>query len=220
VHLALVDVLRCPGAHEPSALVATVDRAMGGEGSVGSFVERGTLACPICDARYAIEQGGVVFAPALREDCRSRRPAQPATEEEVLRAAALLGLVDPGGLVVLGGSAGAVAQALHERSDVSIVLLNPLSAMAGWNDVTPMYADAPPFAAGVLRGGILDTETADQANGLVAALRAGGRLIAPISVPVPSGMRELARDAEQWVAERVGDVDSAPISLRRADKPG
>ncbi len=154
----------------------------------------------------------------LWERCRARRPAPSPTEEGVLRAAALLGLVDSGGLIVLGGGAGAMAQALHERSDVSVVLLNPPAAIAGWNDVTPIYADALPFATGVLRGAILDAETADRADSLAAALRAGGRLIAPVSVPMPTGMRELARDAEQWVAERVNDVDAAPISLRRAEK--
>ena len=120
---------------EPSALVATIDRTVGGS------IERGTLACPICDARYVIEQGGVVFAPELWERCRARRPAPSPTEEGVLRAAALLGLVDSGGLIVLGGGAGAMAQALHERSDVSVVLLNPPAAIAGWNDVTPIYAE-------------------------------------------------------------------------------
>ncbi len=134
----------------------------------------------------------------------------------MLRAAALLGLVDPGGIVVLGGVEGALAQALSEQADVSVVLLNPPGAIAGWNDVTPMYAEASPFAAGVLRGVMLDAETGSAAGGIAGALRVGGRLIAPVSAAVPQGMRELARDTEVWVAERVAEFDQAPVMLRRA----
>ncbi len=211
MHLSLVDVLRCPRSHEPSALVATVDRT-----ATGGSVEYGMLACPICDARFEIEQGGIIFEPEQRDRCRARPLAQSRSADAALRAAALLGLVDPGGIVVLGGVEGTLAQALCEQADISVVLLNPPGAIAGWNAVTPMYADASPFAAGVLRGVMLNAETGSAAGGIVGALRAGGRLIAPVSAVVPEGMRELARDAEVWVAERVAEPDAAPVMLRRA----
>jgi hypothetical protein len=35
-------------------------------------------------------------------------------------------------------------------------------------------------------------------------------------VPLPDGVRQLARDAEHWVAEREGAVASEPVQLRRA----
>ena len=47
-----------------------------------------------------------------------------------------------------------------------------------------------------------------------AALRIGGRLVAPVQASIPVGMRELVRDEHVWVAERES-VASAPISLRR-----
>ena len=46
----------------------------------------------------------------------------------------------------------------------------------------------------------------------VPLLKLGGRLIAPASIAVPAGIRELARDERHWVGEKVGDV----IPLARA----
>lgn len=210
MHLGLVDVLRCPRRHAPSALVASIDRT----GAAGS-VERGTLACPICDARYAIDQGAIIFAADQRERSRTQPAMRGPSADDVVRAEALLDLTEPGGVVLLGGLEGAVAEALRERADVSVVLYNPPAAIAGWDDVTPVYADTPPFAAGVLRGALLDAASGASAADFAAALRVRGRLSAPTTVPVPPGMRELARDATIWVAERVVDSTSPPVSLRR-----
>jgi len=133
----------------------------------------------------------------------------------VLRAAALLGLVDPGGVVLLGGVEGPVAAALRELADVSVILHNPPGAVAGWDGVTPMYAAAAPLGPAVLRGAILDRATASAILPVVMALRAGGRLVAPASIAVPAGVRELARDGDRWVAERETEPLAVPVALRR-----
>jgi hypothetical protein len=53
-------------------------------------------------------------------------------------------------------------------------------------------------------------------RGAVAALRPAGRLVAPLSVPLPDGLRELARDERHWVAERVPSAASSePVPLLR-----
>jgi hypothetical protein len=61
-----------------------------------------------------------------------------------------------------------------------------------------------PVAAGSLRGVALDERNAGAvlAADAVRALRAGGRLVAPASSPLPDGVGELARDDTVWVAER------------------
>jgi hypothetical protein len=46
------------------------------------------------------------------------------------------------------------------------------------------------------------------------ALRLGGHLVAPADAPVPAGMRELARDATEWVAETTTRA-SGLVELRR-----
>lgn len=209
MQLALVDLLRCPRPHEETALIATIDQ-MGPGG-----IDRGMLACPVCDARYRIDQGGIVFSPHERERCWAAPAAKAPTPESVLRAAALLGLVEPGGIIVLGGADVGVAAALHDQVDVACVLYNPPGHVTGWHNVTPVYADILPLAPAVLRGALLDTTTGPAAAGLVRALQGGARLVAPTGTPVPTGVRELARDDESWVAERGAVSASAPVPLTR-----
>jgi hypothetical protein len=76
-----------------------------------------------------------------------------------------------------------------------------------------------PLAAGVLRAAWLDEATSDPSllAGVARALRPGGRLVAPAATGVPAGIRELARDAREWVGARDAAVPaaSAPVSLRR-----
>jgi threonine dehydrogenase-like Zn-dependent dehydrogenase len=53
----------------------------------------------------------------------------------------------------------------------------------------------------------------------VRVLRPGGRLVAPAWAPLPEGVRELARDATEWVAEAAGSPpahEASPlVTLRR-----
>ncbi len=210
MQLALVDLLRCPRPHEETALIATIDD-MGPGG-----IDRGMLACPVCDARYRIDQGGIVFSPRARDRCWAAPAAKAPTPESVLRAAALLGLTEPGGIIVLGGANAGVAAPLHDQIDVACVLYNPPGHVTGWHNVTPVYADALPLAPGVIRGVLLDATTGPTAAGLVRALQSGARLVAPTETPVPPGVRELARDEESWVAEREAPTDATPVRLTRA----
>jgi hypothetical protein len=212
VHLELVDVLRCPRQHAPSLLIATID------GMGGRSVERGALGCPVCDARYAIVDGAVVFDSRRYIERRAAKAMGSAHPDRVERAAALLGLVDPGGLVLLGGAASNLAASLHEIADVFVILYNPPGPAAGWDAVTPIYADHVPLAPGVLRGAVLDDDGVGRIDEAVRALRSGGRLVAPASAPVPDGVRELARDADVWVAERGAEVAIDPVPLRRAGR--
>jgi hypothetical protein len=209
VHLELVDVLRCVQPHEASPLIATIDRAH------GRVIDRGLLACPICDARYPIDAGAVTFDDGERTRRRAHPAGSAATPDAILRAAALLGLSEPGGLLLLGGMYAAVAAALRDRADVSIVLLNPPGVVAAWEGVTPIYSSRVPLGPAVLRGAAIDQDTMSDIEGLVTALRASGRLVSPASTPLPAGVRELARDDVEWVAERVVEPLVVAVPLRR-----
>jgi hypothetical protein len=48
---------------------------------------------------------------------------------------------------------------------------------------------------------------------LVRAVRPGGRVLAPASTPRPEGVRELARDDDEWVG--VAELPSSLIPLAR-----
>jgi uncharacterized protein YbaR (Trm112 family) len=223
MHIELVDALRCPFPHEETWLVASVTRFDGRD------ISEGALGCPICQRQFPVREGAVDFAPgsAGERDERDERdtPAADAVvgvdEQALLRARALLALDDGGGTVLVGGALAPLAEALADAVPVMPLLLNPAAgAGSGGRPPSAMRAaGGVPLAAGVLRAAWLDAATATPPllAGVVRALRPGGRLVAPAHAPVPAGIRELARDAREWVGERDATVPaaSAPVTLRR-----
>jgi hypothetical protein len=129
----------------------------------------------------------------------------------------LLDLRDDGGVVVLAGAHAREAAALGAMAAVRCLVVNPDASVVG--DATLLVGDRIPLAAGHVRGVALDAamSTERRLEGFVRALRPGGRLVAPAGTPLPPGVRELARDAREWVAERVAPA-SPPVTLRR--RPG
>jgi uncharacterized protein YbaR (Trm112 family) len=207
VHVDLIETLRCPRPHEESWLVATFERMSGRQ------VVEGRLGCPVCRAEFRIADGAVRFdTPAAAETAAEPRTAPPPSEphDAALRLAALLGLAEGSGVVVLAGSWSREGPAIAELvPDHHLLLLNP----SEWRHPVDEAAQsisvvvAPgrvPVAAGSLRGVALDERNAGAvlAADAVRALRAGGRLVAPASSPLPDGVGELARDDTVWVAER------------------
>lgn len=213
MYLELVDVLRCTADHEESPLVAAITRR-----SDRDIVE-GVLGCAICHAEYAIEHGIAVFgdgpgaAAVALPDHRDELP-----EELAMRCAAMLGLHEPGGIVVLGGTWGDAARDLVEMSRVLAMLIEPPAEIPLGNGIAAVRTGASlPFAAASLRGIALDERTATPSlvASAVRALGARGRLVAPVAVPMPPGIVELARDHRHWVAE-AGAATSPPIQLVRS----
>ena len=210
MHLDLIDALRCPADHEETWLVAAVDELRGRD------IVHGSLGCPVCRARYPIAGGTADFTAGVPLPRSDARP--PSTDpDEIVRLRALLGLVDPGGVVALVGPAADVAAALARDVESTLLLVNPpstalppgLSAM-----LVPARLPVAPFTlrAALVGGGAL---VPPLATSLVDALKPGGRLVAPAALPLPHGLRELARDARHWVAERDAVRTSPPQPLRR-----
>jgi hypothetical protein len=227
VFIELVDQLRCVRPHEDGWLVASAGRMNGRD------VMEGELGCPICRARYPVRAGAVYFDGAFdaASDAASdgeadaapdaaanalHRPAEPAAEE-LLRTAALLGLAEPGGFVLLGGEWGDYGGPLAAAAGVQMVLLNPAAAVRAGGGVSVVHAPwgTFPLAAQSLRAAALGGDEArapELAARVVNALQARGRLVAPATARLPADVVELARDGRHWVAERSG-VTSAPVPL-------
>lgn len=196
--IELVDLLRCPRPHELAWLVLASYR------TADRDVVDGALGCSVCGARYPIERG---VADLRGDEAGVGAPAAAASDEETaVRAAALLGLAEPGGVAVLTGTWSAAAPdvaRLVER--VHILAIDAGEALASGSGVSPVRAGARlPLRPTVVRGIALDAAHADAAMlaSAVAALQPGGRLVAPAPAPVPDAVRELARDAEHWVGEK------------------
>jgi len=212
--IELVDSLRCVEPHEDTWLVASVSRMN------GRHIMTGMLGCPLCRREYPIRDGVAWFAGRSEgaEPADLTRPAEAADPELVTRAAALLGLSDAGGIVVLGGHWVDCANPLAELGPAHVIILDALPPSGSAQEVSAVViGDRLPFAPGTVRGVALGTPSSTPARVASAAqvLRPRGRLIAPAAVDRPAEVTELARDAADWVAER-GATASPPIPLRSA----
>ena len=188
MHLDVIPTLRCPREHEDSGLVLVADE------TAGRHVLTGILGCPVCEAEYPIRAGVAYFADPV---------ACPEMPVDVISTAAMLGLTEPGGVVMLGGGWAGVADAISEMADALVLVVNPATGGDYAEGVSVLYAgDRLPIAARALRAAAIDAPV----PGVVAAIRPKGRLTATGNVPVPNDIIEIARDADYWV----GEVSASP----------
>jgi uncharacterized protein YbaR (Trm112 family) len=202
--IELVDALRCPNPHEESWLVAAADRME------ARHIVEGTLGCPVCHASYPVHRGVVDFR---RGEHAEPVRAQPADAEQAMRLAAFLGLSDALGFAVLAGEWASHAPLLRTLVETPLVLVDPPAEVEGEPGVSVIRCDGElPLAAGAARGIAVDTGSAARVASAVRATRVKGRLVAPAAVPLPAGVRELARDDAVWVGERE-TLDSPMVTL-------
>lgn len=178
----------------------------------------GVLGCPVCGAEYVIARGVVRF-----DAVELPAPVTP-NAEEAMRLAAFLELTDASGFALLFGRWGAHVDQVRRLSETPLVLVNPPAAIEGEAAGIILARDALPLARSSARAAALDERvSADLARSAVSAVRTGGRVIGPISIALPEGLAELARDAQVWVAEKTAAA-SAPgatprlTPLRRAKR--
>src|SRR4029434_6055806 len=100
--LSLVDSLRCPGPHEASSLVLSVEQW------TEQRIAEGVLGCPMCHARYPIHRGVADFSKGVGVV----RPPDEQPRADAMRLAAQLALADGGGVVLLTGRYAAAHEAL------------------------------------------------------------------------------------------------------------
>ena len=212
--IELVDSLRCVEMHDDTWLVAAVTRMD------GRHILEGRLGCPVCRREYPIVAGVAWFAErgahAAVDDLTSTFPI--TGEGSVMRAAALLGLTEPGGVVALGGGWTHYADAIVELGVGHAVVLNTRVTDASPQEVSSLVIDHRlPFASGAVRAVALGSEivSSDLLASATNVLRSKGRLVAPATAPLPDGITVLARDESDWVGER-SVLASPPIPLRSA----
>jgi hypothetical protein len=175
----------------------------------------GLLGCPICRRQYPVRDGIAWFTTAEPNADRLTHVAATHDEERIMRAGALLGLTDGGGIVCLDEAWADCADALTALGPAHVVVLNANAGAAGETVSVLAVDDKLPFAPGALRAVALGAASGSLVASASAATRSRGRLVVPADIPVPDGVLELARDGAVWVGER-GAVASAPIALRSA----
>lgn len=215
MHAELIDALRCPQPHADSWLVAMATRTLDRD------LLEGTLGCPVCRAEYPIAGGVVRFAAPL--------PVTPAPapaggmDEEAMRLAALLDLTDARGVALLLGAWGALAPAVQGIAPSRLLLLDPPDGVPLGSGIFAMEAgSAVPLAAGSVHAAAIDASHGSpaQVGAVVLAVKPGGRIVAPLAVPLPSGVAEIARDGRVWVAAREAATSPVVALGRRIVPPG
>jgi uncharacterized protein YbaR (Trm112 family) len=207
--IPLVDVLRCTRPHEETWLVASIDRAEDRD------ILEGTLGCPSCLAEYPIHDGIVSFESSV-----ARPEFLQPSENDVLRLAAALDLVDPRMTAVLHGSWGSCAPLIRGISPVPLLLVNPPEGIASGDGISIVLSSVAPIAAAAVNGVAVDARVTDAMIGSLArSLRGGGRMVGPIALTLPESLVEIARDDELWVARLdTAMAVSAPILPTRRSR--
>lgn len=202
MRLELAERLRCPRAHAPTPLIVVAQRTHERE-----LVE-GFAGCPVCHLEARITAGDVAFPDGVEVAAPSRLAP---TDDRVQRTAALLGLADPGGAVLLSGRYATLAAALAQGFGVTAILLGAREAAAATAPVAGVRAPAGtvPFADGTFRAAALETAFPDA----LRSVAVGGHVLAPAAAPLIAGLAELARDPEEWVARR--EPAAQPVAIAR-----
>ncbi len=207
MHVDLVESLRCPHAHEDGWLVASADDV------VQRRIMRGVIGCPQCGSEWIVRDGVLAFD----ESARSAEVDDEHSPQEsaAMRLAALLDLRDSRGTVVLVGQATRVGNEIAALTGVLLLAVNAPPAVAAQH--SRLYsAHGLPLGVGTVRGVVLDSRHSGPVwlASAVRALERGGRLVAPATTAVPQEVKELARDANEWVGE-VQVAASGLVPLRR-----
>ena len=185
----------------------------------GRHIMDGELGCHVCEAHYPIRAGIADFGSWKHDGSATHRNALPA-DSAAMRLAALLGLAEPGGIVLLVGEPGSVAHPLAMMvGDTQLLVVNPVEQIGIADNVSALTtAAALPLANASCRGAAVDPThaTPEFLEEVTRVLRHGARLVAPASVRLPDGITELARDAQEWVGEqRDTRGPIVPITLSR-----
>ncbi len=201
----LLDALRCPRPHDESWLVAVVHVASGSE-----LIEA-ALACPVCGAEYRVADGVAHFseAPVPAHDTWP-------TDDHLIRLAALLGVAESQQPIALVGRYAASSAPLASYVAAPQLLVNAVAGPRAVGASCIVVADRLPLGVDTLAAVAVDAgnASASMLESAARALRLGGRLVAPADAPLPAGLRELARDATEWVAETTTRA-SGLVELRR-----
>ena len=210
--IELLDLLRCPRPHDETWLVASFNNVS------NRFVETGTLGCPVCGAQYPIVNGVADFSGGLGSpSCDRKRSASTHRREELAsRAGAFLDATEPGATVVLGGVWAYAAEELSALAQVTVIALNPepdVTETAGVGLVR--VSREIPVAADSCLGVALDAWfNAAIVGAALRAVRPGGRVVGPATMPPPPELAVLAQDADYWVARKTPSL----IPLRKASR--
>lgn len=212
MRLELAERLVCPRDHVPTPLIVVAQEV------VGRDLHKGFAGCAECRLEARISLGVVEFPePDAKASVAASSPIASApldpTPERLERTAALLNLAEPGGTILLTGRYTALADRLTEELDLIAVIPASAAQEGTTSDRIIRIKHAAPhavFSAQTFRAAALESPTPEALHSLAV----GARLLAPAeAAPLPD-TRELARDQEEWLAERTAPTPIIQLGRR------
>lgn len=212
MYIELIDQLRCINQHEDTWLVASFETVS------DRFVLEASLGCPSCSAQYPIHEGIADFSAGvdLPSCAKERAAASHNREEHATRAGAYLEATEPGATIVLGGVWAYAAEELSQITEVRVLALNAPAEVKESQSVGLLrVASEIPVAPGSVFGVALDAWfPVKLLASAVKAVRPGGRVVGPVSIPAPPELAVLAHDDNYWVGQKAPEV----VKLSRASR--
>lgn len=203
----IVDSLRCPRVHEDSWLVLSADVTHDRD------VLEGVLGCPVCHAEFPVHNGVAHF----EDGAEVKLPVSiPPDTEQAMRLAAFLELTDARGFALLCGEWASHASAVGLVAPTPLLLVNPANGTSTGGGISALVAvGSVPLAPGSALAAAVDAASGISLASITTAVRPGGRILAPASMEVPPGVRELVRDESVWVGELERQPTRWPVKLER-----
>lgn len=211
--IALSDLLTCPRCGPLFGLILLPEEVR------DRRVSSGVLGCANCRERYRVDEGVADLRPVAgragngaaaggegEDGSAERVGGEGAGEEAGVRLAALLGLTEAGGIVVLAGPAAATADALVELvPEVSVVTVGGgASEGGGSRGVSRLLAGgALPLRGRSMRGVALSGPWSERVEEGARLVQSGGRLVVDAA---PEGARARVEEAGLRVLLEEGGV--------------
>jgi uncharacterized protein YbaR (Trm112 family) len=197
MHILLTDHLTCPRCGPEFGLILLAERME------NRRVLEGWLGCANCREKYPIVDGFADLRTGLVEALPGEGGSAPEEggREEAFRLAALLGVTEGPGFVLVVGEAARLAPGIAAVVEgIEVVAVDP--SLAGWPEVPGVSRLATgaqlPFFSGTMRAVAL---TGERAEGL---LEEGARVVSRLG-------RLVVQGAGAGVAERLARVGLEPL---------
>jgi hypothetical protein len=208
MRLELVERLVCPGQHQRTPLIVVARRTRERD------LLDADLGCMVCHRQAMVMNGHVLLKPAVSASGDVLRLEE--AREQLNRLEAQLNLSEPGARVLLAGRYAKMADALARSAGAIVAALNTVTAAEPGVGSVWLDEAVVPFSDGTFTAAAFSDDIAlPQLLDALRTLQPGARVVGTWPLPLPPGVREIARDAVEWVGEREATSENIVRITRR-----